>query len=365
MAIVRNRRLFWNGVLLCIPAVVIVGGISYFLYDKVPEIAANEHRRVVAEYRLVAEDIKNGEIPKKDLIVEQVRRPKTARKMKPGRWDYEPCGDGQLVWYAAKGGSKAVIVPKIEEFDYATLIYTLGGIFMVLFTAITAFGVRYFWMFARERDDFLSATAHDLTTPLVGMRYAIGRDDDNARCLNERMLRIVENIRDFLKLGGKRRQPQMAAVDVSNAFKEAYSIFREDYRDIFDGEDVEVVYENCEEGGVVALADSTMLVQILWNLLGNDLKYAAAYGRVMVRFSKSDGRVRVEFIDEGQGMTRRQMKKAFDRYYRSRTVLESGKGGFGIGLCTAREFAEAMGGALSVKANYPKGCIFTLVLPSA
>jgi signal transduction histidine kinase len=63
-------------------------------------------------------------------------------------------------------------------------------------------------------------------------------------------------------------------------------------------------------------------------------------------------------------MTKRQQKKAFDRYYRSRTVLESGKGGFGIGLCTAREFAEAMGGTLSVRSNTPKGCVFTLELPA-
>jgi signal transduction histidine kinase len=108
-----------------------------------------------------------------------------------------------------------------------------------------------------------------------------------------------------------------------------------------------------------------MVVQILWNLLGNDLKYAAPYGKVSVRFSRDADRVRVELADEGQGMTRGQMKRAFDRYYRSRTVLESGKGGFGIGLCTAREFAVSMGGSLTVRANVPKGCVFTLELPAA
>ena len=365
MAFVRDRRLFWNGMLLCLPALVIVAGISYLLYDKVPQIAANEHRRVVAEYRLVAEDIKNREIPEEKIIAETAARPKTARKMKPGRWDFEPCGDRQLVWYAARGKSRAVIVPTIEEFDYATLLYALGILFMVLFSGITAFGVRYFWMFARERDDFLAATAHDLSTPLVGMRYAIARDSADAAVLNERMLRIVENIKDFLRLGGKRRRPERTMVDLEKAYGEAYSLFREDYRDLFDGKDVEISYDGGAPGDFCALADSTMTVQILWNLLGNDLKYAAPYGTVSVRFSRGGGRVRVELADEGQGMTPRQMKKAFDRYYRSRTVLESGKGGFGIGLCTAREFACAMGGTLSVKANSPKGCVFALELPSA
>jgi signal transduction histidine kinase len=50
-----------------------------------------------------------------------------------------------------------------------------------------------------------------------------------------------------------------------------------------------------------------------------------------------------------------------DRY----TILSKlGKGGFGIGLTTARDFARAMGGDLTIKANAPNGCVFTLTLPA-
>ena len=64
-------------------------------------------------------------------------------------------------------------------------------------------------------------------------------------------------------------------------------------------------------------------------------------------------------------MTPWQMRRAFSRYYRAKTALESGKGGFGIGLCAAREFARAMGGDLTVRANEPRGCVFALELPAA
>jgi signal transduction histidine kinase len=211
----------------------------------------------------------------------------------------------------------------------------------------------------REREDFLAATAHDLTTPLVGLRLCIGRSDDDAKALVERLLIIVSNIKDFLKLGG-RRAPNITNVDLLASVREAYTVFAADFRDLFDGKDVEII----SLGAVYARADSVMLMQILWNLFGNDLKYAAPYGKVTVKIRRQGAFAFVDFIDNGQGMTKHEMKCAFDRYYRASTVLKSGKGGFGIGLCTAREFARAMGGELSVSPNFPRGCVFTLRLPS-
>jgi signal transduction histidine kinase len=294
-----------------------------------------------------------------------------------------------LVWYeGSKGNCVAKFVKSEKEYDYFRIFWLGVPIFLFVLCGMTFIGIRYFVEYIKARDDFLAATAHDLTTPLVGMRMSIGRSDADAKALNERLIRIVENIKDFMRLGGKRREPEISEFDIIKAYNEAYALFREDYRDLFDGEDVPVevmgtVPENVgtvpEKAGTVpqkagtvpggwvlkVRADETMTVQMMWNLLGNDLKYAAPYGPVRVRFFVEGKFVKAEFVDEGQGMTPRQMRRAFDRYYRAKTVLESGKGGFGIGLCTAREFARAMGGDLSVRANSPHGCIFTLSLPSA
>ncbi len=279
----------------------------------------------------------------------------------------EPWGYGRdFAWYFNGGKAYRFQVEPVEGFDFRMVFYPIGVLVSPLFIAMTAFGIRYFWKFAKSRDDFLAATAHDLTTPLVGMRMMIGRADDEAKRLNERMLLIVSNIKDFMKLGGKRRQPELKPVDIVALTKEAYQLFAADYADSEGGK---VEFETERAGRpfspVKVVADETLTLQILWNLFGNDLKYAAPYGKVTVRFVQGAGFVRVEFADEGQGMTPRQMKRAFDRYYRAKTVLESGKGGFGIGLCTAREFARQMGGDLTVRANDPKGCIFALLLPTS
>ena len=256
---------------------------------------------------------------------------------------------------------QSVTTPRVEPFPVSMLLLTTMGLSLTLFWTLTLAGCWTFRNSVKERDDFVAATAHDLTTPLVALRRLIGRDDVEAKVLAERMMRLVKNLTDFLKLGGRRPGPELRPIDLRKAYEEAYALFRDDYRWHFGGKDV------ATEGpaALMAEADETMAVQILWNLLANDLKYAAPCGSVAVRFAASGAFVTVSFADTGRGLPAAERKRIFDRYYRVQSVMTSGKGGFGIGLCTAREFARAMGGDLTVAANEPQGCVFTLKLRRA
>ena len=356
----NRRRFIASCLLLCMPTAVLLGIGVHFVVTRVPQLERNEARRVSLAYRAIAEELA-AHPETADYSGARKVGWQRANRIGEIHWGRVDGDETSVVWCRlADGRYVSKTVETVEKFNFRLVFYGGGGVVAAILVLLTAFGVGMLARLLRERDDFLAATAHDLTTPLVGMRYAIGRDEEEVRRLNERMIRLVDNVKDFLKLGGRRRPPKPAAFDLAAACREAYALFREDYRDLFDGRDVEI----SEDGDCTAFADETMTVQILWNLLGNDLKYAAPYGKVAVQLSAGGGMVRAAFVDEGQGMTKRQMKRAFDRYYRAKTVMESGKGGFGIGLCTAREFAQAMGGDLVVAGNSPKGCVFTLSLPA-
>ena len=384
-----DKKLVAHSILLSLPTVAVVAFCIRFLVVDVPKMVRDEESRVLAVTERAAKAMREDPALA-DFTWERGRgvvsgaaeygdypadmswkdwRPKSGTKRRD-MWGWRDFEGGRLVWARGVGkqdGNRVYLRhTNIEERDYATVFYVFGVVFLVVLVGITAFGIRYFARYVKARDDFMAATAHDLTTPLVAMRYMIGRDDGEASNLNERMLRLVGNIKDFMRLGGRRPPPAREQFDVVKTYREAYLLFREDFRDLFDGCDVEVEFADgaSEESGLAAVGDETMTMQILWNLLGNDLKYAAPYGGVKVVFSRRGGFARVEFVDEGKGMRPGEMRRAFNRYYRAMTVLESGKGGFGIGLCTAREFAEAMGGSLAVRANEPRGCVFTLELPS-
>lgn len=353
-----KSRLVAFAVLICLPAVMVIGGGAVFVAMNVPGWIRTEPARVTREYREFAEILLKD--PKAATYTGPRKKNWRDPKRIEGRqWGYHVEGGRTVVWLRVDSATwRAVETATVHPVPYALVFYFGGSLVALLIAALTAFAVWSFLRFMRERDDFLAATAHDLTTPLVALRMCIGRNEGDAKALVQRMLVLVGNIKDFLRLGGRRR-PSSAAVDVAALVREAYGIFAADYRDILGGEDVDI----SSEDGVFAKADETMVLQILWNLFGNDFKYAAPYGKVSVSVRRAGGYAVVEFADRGQGMTSREMRRAFDRYYRAKTVLQSGKGGFGIGLCTSKEFARAMGGDLTVRANSPRGCIFTLCLP--
>ena len=380
----RDARLLRHCLLLSLPTAALVVFSAYFLLASVPRIAATEHARAEEESKKFAEGLKKGEVERdftweygKGMVGEAPdwalsRYPATMTwkdwslrggKRKTGAWGWHGirlkahASPVRMVWVRDERFVHAAIFG-IEEVDYAFWLWMTIPLLMAALVVATASAVFSLVSYAKTRDDFLAAAVHDLTTPLVGMRFLIGSDAEEARNMNERMLRLVENIREFLSLGGRRKTPAKKTFRIGDAFAAAYKIFAADY-----AEEVSGPVKVSGNGSLEVCADLELTTQVLWNLLGNDLKYAAPYGAVSVRFGAADGFVSVELADEGQGMTPRQMRHAFDRYWRARTALMSGKGGFGIGLCASLEYARAMGGNLAVGPNSPHGCIFTLTLP--
>ena len=354
-----DRRIASGTCLICLPALAAsaLTLAGYFLVVA-PRFRAQEEKRVLAAYRERAEDLK--EDPSLGAGVEPARRG-TWRVMRPGRWGFFEDGETATVWYLEGARSQSYVVPReaAHAVDWATasILFVLLG----LLWALTLTGCLYFRASIRVRDDFVAATAHDLTTPLVALRRFIGTNDDEARLMAERLMRLVANLTAFLRLGARRPAPEMKAIDLVKAFSEAYLLVRDDYRWIRSGEDIAIEGEKA----LLAEGDETQVVQIFWNLLSNDLKYAAPFGPIAVRFEDRGATVRVSFLDRGPGMRARDRRRVFTRYYRAKSVLKSGKGGFGIGLSTAREMARAMGGDITVSAREGGGSVFALVLGKA
>jgi signal transduction histidine kinase len=119
-----------------------------------------------------------------------------------------------------------------------------------------------------------------------------------------------------------------------------------------------------EGDGLVALADSQRLTQVVSNLASNAVKYGAAGGVVIFRASKIFDGVRIEVIDRGGGLSvekQTQLFEPFNRLGLERSTVE----GHGIGLALAKRLVELQGGSIGVISAPGEGATFWVELPAA
>jgi len=119
-----------------------------------------------------------------------------------------------------------------------------------------------------------------------------------------------------------------------------------------------------EGDGLVALADSQRLTQVVANLASNAVKYGGDGGVVVFRASKIYDGVRIEVIDRGPGLSvekQAQLFEPFNRLGLERSTVE----GHGIGLALAKRLVELQGGSIGVVSTPGEGAAFWVELPAA
>ncbi|KDP95112.1 histidine kinase, partial [Brevundimonas sp. EAKA] len=125
--------------------------------------------------------------------------------------------------------------------------------------------------------------------------------------------------------------------------------------------DVQVV---CEGDGLVAVADSQRLAQVIDNLTSNALKYGGSGGRVILRALRAAQHIRIEVVDFGPGLSSQKQSQLFEPF--NRLGLErSSVEGHGVGLAIAKRLVELQGGAIGVISSPGEGATFWVNLPHA
>jgi signal transduction histidine kinase len=112
------------------------------------------------------------------------------------------------------------------------------------------------------------------------------------------------------------------------------------------------------------MCDEVRMRQILFNLLGNALKFTAA-GQISLDVKSDEKAVTFSVSDSGIGIPPEQLESIFEAFHQVDTGLKRANGGTGLGLAISRRLAEAQGGSLSATSEIDKGSTFVLTLPVA
>ena len=230
--------------------------------------------------------------------------------------------------------------------------------------------------YAERRGNFVAAVTHELKTPLTAIRmYAeMLRDDlvpDDAKRReyygtitdeSERLSRLVDNVLEFSKLEGGRRDLRLEVGAVGPVLGEGVEKLRAHAA----REGFELVVE-VDDALPAVRFDRDALLQVLYNLVDNAMKYARSAGdkKIVIEAREERGAVRVAVRDFGPGVARGQLEHLFEPFYRAESELTRHTKGTGIGLALVKELAERMGAIVSGANAEGGGFRVGLVFPVA
>jgi DNA-binding response OmpR family regulator len=115
--------------------------------------------------------------------------------------------------------------------------------------------------------------------------------------------------------------------------------------------------------GTKVRADSDRLAQVLTNLISNACKFSPAQSSVDIAVSEQGGRIRVDIIDHGPGISEAFRKRIFQKFSQEDSTDIRQKGGTGLGLSISRAIVEGLGGEIGFDTEVGKGSTFYFYLP--
>lgn len=224
----------------------------------------------------------------------------------------------------------------------------------------------------KHKDRFLVNTSHELRNPLHGitnLTQTLLEDREHPLAQRHRdQLEILMNISSRMSLllddllDVTRLKENLIRLNLKNTHMQSVAVgVRELFAFMLAGKPVRLVLDIPDHFPAVK-ADENRLVQILFNLLHNAVKYTHE-GTITIRAEARNGLAYIHVEDTGIGIEEEAMLRIFDAYEQAGVEPDQANGGLGLGLNICRELVDMHGGALSVRSAPGQGSVFTFTLP--
>jgi len=227
---------------------------------------------------------------------------------------------------------------------------------------------------ARLRNDLLANVTHELKTPLSSMRLLVDTllqsqplHEKTAReylqliaAENLRLSRLIDNFLTFSRIERNKHVFDFTRVSPGTIAERAASAVRER----FAAGGCQFVLSDTP-GLPPLLADADALVTVLINLLDNAWKYSGDDKQITLSAGWEGGSIVFAVKDNGIGLTPRETKRIFKRFYQVDQLLARTGGGCGLGLSIVHYIVAAHHGAVRVESEPSRGSTFFVTLPAA
>ncbi|MHA6260259.1 hybrid sensor histidine kinase/response regulator [Sporosarcina sp. CAU 1771] len=226
----------------------------------------------------------------------------------------------------------------------------------------------------KQKDDFLANTSHELRNPLHGIiNIAHSTLRNNNDHLNEQtkndlkllltighhMSRTLEDLLDITRLKEHRIHLQKEQLDIQSVSAGVVDMLKV----FIENKNIQMEVHIPRKFPSVT-ADKNRLIQILFNLLHNAVKFTDE-GVITIDANVKNNMAHIHISDTGIGLSEDAMQTIFDPYEQEDSTITAKGSGIGLGLSICKQLVELHGGTLNVQSSLGEGSVFTFTLPLA
>jgi len=224
---------------------------------------------------------------------------------------------------------------------------------------------------SRLKSEFVSNVSHELKTPLALIRMfgetldsGIVTDEKDKRKFysiirkeSERLTHLINNVLDFSRMDAGVKEYNFRESDLVEVVRSSLEAYKFQISD--DGFKIE---SELPDEAVILRIDKDAISQVLLNLLNNAVKYSDEEKYILVKVRKDMTSALISVTDHGVGISKDELKKIFDKFYRVSTARTKETHGSGLGLTLSKHIIEAHGGTIEVESEVGKGSTFLVRL---
>ena len=215
------------------------------------------------------------------------------------------------------------------------------------------------------KTEFLSVAAHELKTPITTIKLMldalrrkgeVNPDSKYIQTLDRKinhLTKLINELLDISRIETNKLNLQFEIFDITKAIKEVV----EKMQFIAGGR--KLIF--AERKKINAYGDEERIERVLVNLITNAISHSKENTKIKISVLSKNKEILVSVKDQGEGISKENLKKIFDRFFQHRTHGE--KTGFGLGLYIAREIVEQHNGKIWVKSKPGIGSTFYFMLP--
>jgi len=227
---------------------------------------------------------------------------------------------------------------------------------------------------SQAKTEFISITSHQLRTPLSAIKGylsmvlegSFGEVSEKAKKAlekvyqsNERLIRVVNTFLDVSKIEMGKEELNLEKTSLEDLISEVIFESEPKAKD----KNLYLKFEKPKISFPKILVDRQRIREALTNIIDNAIRYTQK-GGINIKLESANKRVRIIIADTGEGLTKEEISKIFEKFSRGTAGTKFWVEGVGLGLYLARKFVELHGGKIWAESEGKgKGSTFYIELP--